>query len=132
MRHRSPFFLLAALLLGAAFQLGLAASALAHGEAKPRFGGIVKAAQEISFELVSAAPGGAQVYLDDHGNLMPTKGITGKMTVIGKDGGKKEAALTTDGKKLTAAGLKPAAGDRVILVVVLPSAQTISVRYAIP
>lgn len=132
MRHRSPFFLLAALLLGIAFQFGLAASALAHGEAKPRFGGIVKAAQEISFELVSAAPGGAQVYLDDHGNLMATKGITGKMTVIGKDGAKKEAALTTDGKKLTAAGLKPASGDRVILVVVLPSAQTISVRYAIP
>lgn len=131
MRHRSPFFLLAALLLGVAFQFGLAASALAHGEAKPRFGGIVKAAQEISFELVSAAPGGAQVYMDDHGNLMSTKGITGKMTIVGKSG-KKEAALTTDGKKLTAAGLKPASGDRVILVVVLPSAQTISVRYAIP
>lgn len=131
MHHRSPFFLLAALLLGVVFQFGMASSAFAHGEAKPRFGGIVKAAQEISFELVSAAPGGAQVYMDDHGSLMSTQGITGKMTVVGK-AGKKEAALTTDGKKLTAAGLKPVSGDRVILVVVLPSAQTISVRYAVP
>lgn len=132
MRHRSPFFLLAALLLGTGFQLGVAMPAQAHGEAKARFGGIVKAAQEISFELVSAAPGGAQVYMDDHGELMSTKGITGKMTVISKSGGKKEAVLTTDGKKLTAAGATPVSGDRVILVVVLPSAQTISVRYAIP
>ncbi|WP_162314571.1 hypothetical protein [Pseudoxanthomonas yeongjuensis] len=132
MRHRSPFFLVAALLLGAGFQFSAAMPAQAHGEAKARFGGIVKAAQEISFELVSAAPGGAQVYMDDHGELMSTTGITGKMTVIGKSGGKKEAVLTTDGKKLSAAGATPVSGDRVILVVVLPTAQTISVRYAIP
>ncbi len=132
MRHRSPFFLLAALLLGGGLHFGVAPSASAHGEAKPRFGGVVKAAQEISFELVYAAPGGAQVYMDDHGNLMSTQGITGKLTVIGKDGGKKEAALTTDGKKLTAPGANPVSGDRAILVVVLPSAQTISVRYLIP
>lgn len=132
MSHRSPFFLLAALLLGTGFQFSAAVPAQAHGEAKARFGGIVKAAQEISFELVSAAPGGAQVYMDDHGSLMSTKGITGKMTVISKSGGKKEAPLSADGKKLTAAGATAVSGDRVILVVVLPSAQTISVRYAIP
>lgn len=132
MRHRSPFFLVAALLLGAGFQFGAAAPAQAHGEAQARFGGIVKAAQEISFELVPTAAGGAQVYMDDHGSLMSTQGITGKMTVISKSGSKKEANLTTDGKKLTAAGAAPVSGDRVILVVVLPSAQTISVRYAIP
>lgn len=131
MRHLSPRFPLAALLLGVALQFGLIASALAHGEAKARFGGIVKAAQEISFELVPAAPGGAQVYLDDHGELMPTTGITGKLTIVGK-GGRKEAKLSADGKKLTAAGASPVSGDRVVLVVVLPSQQTISVRYAIP
>ena len=42
------------------------------------------------------------------------------------------AALKADGKKLVAAGANPASGDRVVVVVVLPSQQTISVRYAIP
>ena len=132
MSHRSTLFLLAALLLGTGFQFCAAVPAQAHGEAKARFGGIVKAAQEISFELVSAAPGGAQIYMDDHGDLMSTTGITGKLTVIGKSSEKKETTLSTDGKKLTAAGATPVSGDRVILIVVLASQQTISVRYAIP
>lgn len=130
MRH-SPFRSLRARTLAAALGLSLAAAALAHGEAKPRFGGIVKAAQEISFELVPAADGGAQIYMDDHGELMPTTGITGKFTIVGKDG-RKEAALKADGEKLVAEGANPASGDRVVVVVVLPSQQTISVRYAIP
>lgn len=130
MRH-SPFHSLRARMLAVVLGLTLTTGALAHGEAKPRFGGIVKAAQEISFELVSAADGGAQVYLDDHGELMSTTGITGKLTIVGKDG-RKEATLKADGQRLTAEGANPASGDRVVLVVVLPSQQTISVRYAIP
>ena len=127
----SPFRSARARLLAVALGLSLSAVAWAHGEAQARFGGIVKAAQEISFELVPAAAGGAEVYLDDHGDLMPTTGITGKLTVVGKSG-RKEAALEADGKKLVAPGVNPAAGDKVVLVVVLPSQQTISVRYAIP
>lgn len=131
MRNRSFPSFLVGLLVVAALGLSIVSTAFAHGEAKPRFGGIVKAAQEISFELVSGASGGAQIYMDDHGELMPTTGITGKLTVIGK-ASRKEAALKADGKKLTAAGLNPGPGDRVVVVVVLPSQQTISVRYAIP
>lgn len=127
----SPFRSLWARMLAVALGLSLATAALAHGEAKPRFGGIVKAAQEISFELVPDAAGGAQIYMDDHGELMPTTGITGKLTIVGK-GGRKEAALKADGEKLVAEGASPASGDRVVVVVVLPSQQTISVRYAIP
>lgn len=40
--------------------------------------------------------------------------------------GGKKAALPT------AIGLKPVSGDRVILILVLATAQTLSVRYAIP
>jgi len=108
----------------------VAFQASAHGEAEPRFGGIVKAAQDISFELVANAPGGAQVWLDDHGELMPTTGITGKLTIVNPSG-RKETALHSDGEKLTAPDAIPVSGDRAILVVVLPSGQTISVRYAI-
>ena len=130
MRH-SPFRSLWVRVLAVALGLSAAAVALAHGEAEARFGGIVKAAQEISFELVAGAEGGAQIYMDDHGELMPTTGVTGKLTIVGKSG-RKEAALKSDGKKLVAAGANPASGDRVVVVVVLPSQQTISVRYAIP
>jgi len=117
--------------LAVALGLSVAAVALAHGEAKPRFGGIVKAAQEISFELVAGAEGGARIYMDDHGELMSTTGITGKLTIVSKSG-RKEATLKADGEKLVAEGANPEAGDRVVVVVVLPSQQTISVRYAIP
>ena len=131
MRIRSYSSMWTSLVAGVLLSLALVWTALAHGEAKPRFGGIVKAAQEISFELVPAASGGAQIYMDDHGSLMPTKGITGKLTIVGK-GGRKEAPLVAGGEKLTAKGVNPVSGDRVVVVVVLPSQQTISVRYAIP
>ena len=131
MHYRNPLRLFAALLLVAGLQFGVAPHSVAHGEAAARFGGIVKASQDISFELVAAAKGGAEVYLDDHGELMVTTGITGKMTVIGKEG-RKEAPLVADGKRLSASGLNPASGDRVVVVVTLPSQQTISVRYAVP
>ena len=131
MRNRHPFRFLTTLLMAAGLQLGVASAALAHGDAPARFGGIVKSSQEISFELVSATAGGAEVYMDDHGELMNTTGITGKLTVIAA-GGKKEAAVTADGKKLVAPGINPVSGDRVVLVVTLPSQKTVSVRYAIP
>jgi len=127
MQSRSLRSLLFALVL--CFQCAVF-QASAHGEAEPRFGGIVKAAQDISFELVADAPGGAQVWLDDHGELMPTTGISGKLTIVNPSG-RKETALHSDGEKLTAPDATPVSGDRAILVVVLPSGQTISVRYAI-
>ena len=117
--------------LGVALGLSLSAAVLAHGEAEPRFGGIVKAAQDVSFELVAAAQGGTQVYLDDHGELMSTTGITGKLIIVGKDG-RKDVELKADGEKLTALGARPKSGDNVVVVVVLPSQKTISVRYVIP
>jgi hypothetical protein len=131
MRNPNRFRFLLSLLVAAGLQLGLASLALAHGDAPARFGGIVKSSQEISFELVAGANGGAQIHMDDHGDLMDTTGITGKLTVIGA-AGKKEAALAADGKKLVATGLNPASGDRVVVVVTLPSQKTVSVRYAIP
>ncbi len=131
MRTRSFSSLWAAWTAVALLGLMVASNALAHGEAKPRHGGIVKAAQEISFELVSGAAGGAQIYMDDHGSLMQTKGITGKLTIVGKDG-RKEVPLVAEGERLTAKGATPVSGDRVVVVVVLPSQQTVSVRYAIP
>lgn len=119
----------AALLLGAG--LGLAAApVLAHGDGKPKHGGIVKSANDLSFELVSA-PAGAEVYIEDHGKTLPTTGITGKLVVLGKSG-KSETAVKAGGDKLSAPGAKLASGDKVVLVVTLPNQQVSSVRFAVP
>jgi hypothetical protein len=58
-------------------------TALAHGTAKPLHGGIVQMVNDIGFELV-AEPDGATIYLMDHDKPMASKGITGKLTVLGQ------------------------------------------------
>lgn len=66
----------------AAFAAGLILSgpALAHG-AKPKHGGIVQTAGDLSFELV-ARDGAATIHVDDHGKDKPTAGATGTLTVL--------------------------------------------------
>ncbi|WP_454831830.1 hypothetical protein [Pseudoxanthomonas wuyuanensis] len=120
-----------ALLVGAGLCLAASLPALAHGDGEPRHGGIVKSANDLSFELVTAAAEGAEIYIDDHGETLPTAGITGKLTVLGK-AGKSETAVKPSGGKLVAAGTKLVSGDKAVLVLTLPTQQTVSVRFAIP
>lgn len=106
------------------------AGAQAHGDTKPRHGGIVEVSGDIKFELVISAAG-AEIHIDDHGQTVPTAGSSGKLTVM-SGGAKSEAALEpAPGDKLVARDVKLAKGDRVIAVVTLPDKSKASVRFLI-
>lgn len=119
--------LLTALLAAAAFA---AAPAWSHGDEKARHGGLVQISGEVKFELVAKGDS-AEVYLDDHGETIPTAKVTGKLTVLGA-AGKSEAKLEPEGNdKLVAKGVKLAKGDKVIALVTLADKSTSSARFVV-
>jgi hypothetical protein len=104
--------------------------AWAHGDEKARHGGIVQMAGETKFELVAKGDG-AEVYLDDHGETIPTGKLSGKLTVL-SGAAKSEAKLEpAAGDKLVAKGVKLAKGDKVIALVTLEDKTTASARFVI-
>ena len=118
------------------FPVLLAAVALAagtawpHGDEKARHGGLVQMAGEVKFELVARADS-AEVYLDDHGETIPTAKLSGKLTVL-SGAGKSEAKLEPAGNdKLVAKGVKLVKGDKVIALVTLADKSTSSARFVI-
>lgn len=113
--------------------LGLTAlgfnAALAHGDAKPKHGGIVRSANDLSFELVPSADGAA-LYIEDHGKPMPLTGMTGKLTVLnGSD--KSEAQLAVVGDKLEAKGVKLMSGAKVVAALATSNKKAITVRFTV-
>jgi len=87
------------LLIAAA--LGLAALSLgasAHGPDKAQHGGVVQAAGDLTFELVTEA-NGAALYVVDHGKAADVSAMTGKLVVL-------------NGTAKTEAELKPAGGNK--------------------
>ena len=115
--------------------LALSASALSFNTAfahtdKPKHGGVVQAASDLSFELV---PKGdvATIYIEDHGKPFPTAGMTGKLTVLnGSD--KSEAELKPAGEnRLEAKGVKVGKGSKAVASMSTPKKKTISVRFAV-
>lgn len=104
--------------------------AWAHGDEAPRHGGVVQMSGEVKFELVAKGDG-AEVYLDDHGQTMPTTKLSGKLTVL-SGSGKSEAKLEPAGNdKLVARGVKLQKGDKVIALVTLADKSTSSARFVI-
>ncbi len=104
-------------------------AALAHGGAKPKHGGVVQAASDLSFELVGTADGAA-IYIEDHGKPMAPTGLKGKLTVLnGAD--KSEADLVAAGDKLEAKGVKLANGAKVVAALVTSNAKAITVRFTV-
>jgi hypothetical protein len=107
-----------------------AGAAWAHGDDKARHGGIVQMAGEVKFELVAKGDS-AEVYLDDHGTTIPTKGLSGKLTVM-SGANKSEAKLEPEGTdKLVAKGVKLQKGDKVIALVTLADKSTSSARFVV-
>ena len=105
-------------------------AAHAHGDLQPRQGGIVQMAGEVKFELVARGDA-AELYLDDHGQTMPTAKLTGKLTVMSA-GATTEAKLEPGaGDRLVARGVKLAKGDKVIAVVTMEDKSTSSARFVI-
>lgn len=104
-------------------------TALAHGVADPKHGGVVATASDLSFELV-ARDGGAVIYVEDHGKPMAPTGLKGKLTVL-NGAEKSEAELVVAGDKLEAKGIKLASGAKVVAALVTPAAKAITVRFAV-
>jgi hypothetical protein len=113
--------------------LGLSAlsfnTAMAHGGAQAKHGGVVATASDLSFELVSS-PDGALIYVEDHGKPMAPTGLKGKLTVLSGTE-KSEADLVVAGDKLEAKGIKLAKGAKVVASLVTPGAKAITVRFTV-
>jgi hypothetical protein len=118
---------LAAALLGLA-ALGMG-SAHAHGGAKPKHGGVVQTASDLSFELVAKGDT-VQLYVEDHGQPMAPTGMSGKLTVL-SGGQSSEAPLAVAGDRLEAKGLKVGAGARVVAALTTADKKVITVRFAL-
>lgn len=110
--------------------LVLSGQALAHG-AKPKHGGIVQTAGDLSFELV-ARDGGATIYVDDHGKDKPTLGATGTLIVL-KGTQKTELALESGGNNTLVApgkaGLEK--GSKAVASVSFADKKSVSVRFSV-
>lgn len=105
-------------------------SAIAHGGGKPLHGGVVQVANDVAFELVPDADG-ATIYLVDHDAPMDSAGITGKLTVL-TGATKTEAEVKPAGEnKLRAAGVKIAAGAKVVAVLNNVEGKTAIVRFTV-
>ena len=103
--------------------------ALAHGE-KPKHGGILQVASDLSFELV---PKGdiATIYVEDHGKPLATAGMTGRLTVLNGTE-KSEVELKPVGdNRLEAQGVKLVKGSKAVASVTTPKKKTISVRFSV-
>lgn len=103
--------LLSTLMLAAASLLSNT-TVQSHGSTEPQHGGIVRMVGETMIELVSV-DGGADLYLREEDQPVPTGGMTGKVTVT-IDGVKSEAGLSPAGdNKLQALGVKLSAPCKV-------------------
>lgn len=109
--------------------LTFSAGALAHSGGKPKHGGVVAAASDLSFELVSQADGAA-IYVEDHGKPMAPTGMSGKLTVLnGAD--KSEADLVAAGDRLQAKGVKLAPGAKAVAALTTNDKKAITVRFIV-
>lgn len=104
-------------------------TAIAHGDAKAKHGGVVAVASDLGFELVGTASGAA-IYVEDHGKPMVPTGMTGKLTVL-NGAEKSEAVLAVAGDKLEANGVKLAAGAKVVAALTTPAKKAITVRFTV-
>lgn len=105
--------------------------ALAHGDIKPKHGGIVQSAQDLNFELVSDQ-GRPTIYVEDHGNKKSTAGASGKLTVL-RGSAKTELKLAPRGENaLSVVGDGTlSAGDKVVASINFADKSTVNVRFAL-
>lgn len=105
-------------LLAAGLAIGAASPALAHGSMKPSHGGVVQMSGEIMAELVRT-PKGVDVYLTEEDEPIAASGFDAKLIVTPANGSKTTTALKpAAGNKLSAAGLKLAAGSKAVVSLV--------------
>ena len=87
-------------------------------------------ANDLSFELVAQADG-AMIYLMDHGKPMPSKGITGKLTVL-QGSNKIEADIKeASDNTLRVMGVKLGKGDKLVAALSNVGGKSMTVRFTI-
>lgn len=113
----SSLSLFAAVSLAAMFELSLAFAGAGHG---PQYGGVVREAGHVTYELV-AKPDSLTLYVSDHGKPVPTRGATAD-AVIYADNKKIPVKLEPAGEnRMTAKGsFKVGVGVRVAVTAALP------------
>lgn len=116
----------------AAMAIAVTASgnALAHGD-KPKHGGVVQAASDLSFELVNK-DGKASIYVEDHGKPVPTAGTTGKLTVL-NGAEKSEVPLEPAGDNMltTKGEAKLGKGTKAIAALTFADKKAVNVRFSV-
>ena len=117
-------------LLTMSLSITVAGSALAHG-AKAKHGGIVATASDLQFELVNKNDKPV-IYVEDHGQKMPTAGATGKLTVL-KGTEKSEFALQpVDENAFVANGdVKLTAGSKAVAAITFADKKAVTVRFSV-
>lgn len=115
--------------LAAAFACASSLPALAHGDAKPMYGGAVQLVADLQFELVPQA-GGAVLYVVDHGKPADASAMTGRLVVL--NGTRKSEAVLkpVGGNKLEAAGVVVEKGSKAVATVNRPGTAPLTVRFA--
>lgn len=119
--------LIASLLAASALAMN---PAMAHGTAAARHGGIVQVANDVNFELVVEADG-ATIYLVDHDEDMPSKSVSGKLTVLNGARKSEVDVKATEGNKLRATGVKIDPGAKIVAVLNNVEGKTATVRFTI-
>lgn len=120
--------LFSSLLLG--LSLVATGAVLAHGVEKPRHGGVVQSASDLSFELATQGDS-TLLYVEDHGKPLATQGMAGKLTVL-QGTQKSDAELKPAGdNKLEAKGVRLAAGAKAVAALTTASGKAITVRFTV-
>lgn len=115
----------------AAVAVGMALSGLsfAHG-AKPKHGGVIQSAGDLSFELVSK-DGKAVIYVDDHGADLKTAGATGSLTVLAGAKKSQTTLIPSGSNELTSqTPVKLERGSKALASITLPGKEAIRVRFS--
>ena len=118
--------MMAAMLVAAA----LSSNVYAHG-AKPKHGGILLAASDLTFELVVSGDT-AKIYVEDHGKPFATTGASGKLTVL--NGAEKTETPLQPGadNTLEAKGVsKLTAGAKAVATINFADKKTANVRFSV-
>jgi hypothetical protein len=108
-----------------------ATTVLAHGDTKPRHGGVVQLVGETLIELVGRADG-VEVYLiDDHDDAVAAD-YSGRIKVLSGGVTQDAVLMPAGGNKFTAAGIKLAPGARAIVTVKrTQTGASVSARFTI-
>lgn len=109
----------------------IASSAVMAHESPAKHGGIVKSADDMSFELVNK-DGKTTLYVEDHGKEVPMTGASGTLTVL-KGSSKTETALAPGGSNTLVAkdSVKLEAGNKVVASITFADKKSMSVRFSV-